>query len=146
MGQIMAECDCPREADCQAAQRCLAEKQDDLVKRLRAVNAYKAPDFSIPFVEPIKAEAADRIEALGREKREAALDALAAHGQAHDSYEAQLKAEARLAKAVEAMREAVKTWEQPHYGDMDTALDHGGEAMDLIRAVLAEIEGGKKDE
>jgi hypothetical protein len=40
---------------------------DDLVKRLRASNAYKAPDFAIPFVEPIKAEAADRIEALEAE-------------------------------------------------------------------------------
>jgi len=48
--------------------------------------------------------AADRIEALEREKREAALDALAAHGQAHDAYEAQLKAEARLAKAVEGKK------------------------------------------
>lgn len=25
MGQIMAECDCPREAECQAAGRCIAE-------------------------------------------------------------------------------------------------------------------------
>lgn len=98
---------------------------DDLVKFLRTSTS-----------AALNKAAADRIEALEREKREAALDALAAHGQAHDAYEAQLKAEARLVKAVEAMREAVKTWEQPHYGDMDTALDHGGEAMDLIRAAL----------
>lgn len=26
MGQIMAECDCPREAECQAAGRCIAEE------------------------------------------------------------------------------------------------------------------------
>jgi hypothetical protein len=37
---------------------------DDLVKRLRVSSAYKAPDFSTPFVEPLKAEAADRIEEL----------------------------------------------------------------------------------
>jgi hypothetical protein len=48
--------------------------------------------------------------------------------------------EARLGKAVRTMREAVTTWEQPHYGDMDTAVDHGSEAIDLIRATLAEIE------
>jgi len=27
MGQIMAECDCPREAECQAAGRCIAEER-----------------------------------------------------------------------------------------------------------------------
>lgn len=27
MGQIMAECDCPRQAECQNAERCLAEKE-----------------------------------------------------------------------------------------------------------------------
>lgn len=37
---------------------------DDLVKRLRLANAYKGPDFSTPFVEPVKLEAADRIEDL----------------------------------------------------------------------------------
>lgn len=37
---------------------------DNLVKRLRLANAYKGPDFSTPFVEPVKLEAADRIEEL----------------------------------------------------------------------------------
>lgn len=69
---------------------------NDLVKRLRRADEY----------EPLGHdgwEAADRIEQLEKEKREAALDAIAALGQAQDAYEAQLGAEAKLAKAVEAL-------------------------------------------
>ncbi len=49
----------------------------------------------------------DRIEWLERERREAALDALAAMGQAQEAYEAQLKAEATLTAQVEALRGAL---------------------------------------
>jgi len=54
---------------------------DDLVNRLRASNAYKAPDFSISFGEPIKAEAADRIEELEAENKLLSEGATVAHFQ-----------------------------------------------------------------
>ena len=47
--------------------------------------------------------AADRIEALVKARREDALELLAAHGQAQDAYEAQLKAEARAERLEEAL-------------------------------------------
>ena len=52
---------------------------DDLVKRLRLANAYKGPDFSTPFVEPVKQEAANRIEELEAKLAKAtkALEAIA---------------------------------------------------------------------
>lgn len=37
---------------------------DELIARLRVANAYKGPDFNTPIADPIKAAAADRIEAL----------------------------------------------------------------------------------
>jgi hypothetical protein len=92
---------------------------DDLVKRLRVPN---------PCCEEhhTQNEAADRIEALERERdnavinraawelaaREAALDALAAAGQAQEAYEAQLKAEAERDEA-KAMQECGCAYENP---------------------------------
>jgi hypothetical protein len=85
------------------------------LERERALDAKLLADTQalLDKAEVVMREAADRIQQLEREKREAALDALAAHGQAHDAYEAQLKAEAelaeckaRLGKAVEALGKA----------------------------------------
>jgi len=106
---------------------------DDLVKQWDA--AVSATQDATQHAFAVADKMADRIEALEREKREAALDALAAHGQAHDAYEAQLKAEARLAKAVEALRMALT---------YNTAMHRGAaEFNKRILATLAEIEGGK---
>lgn len=55
-----------------------------------------------PYEEGL-AKAQERIEELEAELRSMALDCLAADGQAQEAYEAQLAAEARLAKAVEAL-------------------------------------------
>jgi hypothetical protein len=134
---------------------------DDLVKRLLAANAYKAPDFSIPFVEPIKAEAADRIEALERERDEANEVIEKQSALLCDAYGADLdwdevlkqradhECKARLAKAVEALRfYAEGKWPEDYPGgvlhDVDgvTHIDYGHKAT----AMLAEIEGGKKDD
>jgi len=112
---------------------------DNLVKRLREMPTYSGEPKGPHWTPNL---AADRIEALEREKREAALDALAAHGQAHDAYEAQLKAEARLAKAVEALREIIARWDTPAWKEVEPT----GAVINRARAVLAEIEGGKKDE
>ena len=126
---------------------------DNLVKRLREMPTYSGEPKGPHWTPNL---AADRIEALEREKREAALDALAAHGQAHDAYEAQLKAEARLAKAVEALREiaaeaSVRVETKKHGGISHKKLYEGWRKLavkriDTARAVLAEIEGGKKDD
>lgn len=40
---------------------------NDLVKRLREADSYSNPNFVAPFVEPIKAEAANYIEELDRD-------------------------------------------------------------------------------
>ena len=51
--------------------------------------------------------------------------------------------EAKLAKAVEAMQEAIKLADLPHYGDREAALDNCFDAIDLLRAAVAELKGGK---
>jgi hypothetical protein len=50
------------------------------------------------------------------------------------------KAEEGRTKAIEAMKRAVFLWEQPHYGDNDTIIDHGSEAIDTLRTTLADLE------
>lgn len=75
---------------------------DDLVKRLRELDTWVETAHT-----PV--EAADRIEALEREKREAALDAIAAMGQAQEAYEAQLKAEAKV-EALERERDKARKY------------------------------------
>lgn len=91
----------------------------------------------LPFLRAAKA--ADRIEALEREKREAALDALAAAGQAQEAYEAQLKAEAKLAKAVEGLLLA-----RVHVANNEQGWSVGRASarsdLEIINATLAEIE------
>jgi chromosome segregation ATPase len=49
------------------------------------------------------------------------------------------KAEEGRRKAIEAMERAVFLWEQPHYGDDDTLIDHGSEAIDILRTTLADL-------
>jgi hypothetical protein len=49
------------------------------------------------------------------------------------------KAEEGRTKAIEAMKRAVFLWEQPHYGDDDTLIDHGSEAIDILRTTLADL-------
>ncbi len=138
---------------------------DDLVKRLRSL-----ADCDSRAGEPLgraMREAAARIEQLEREKREAALDALAAMGQAQEAYEAQLKAEA-CAEVLE--REAILDAKllADTQALLDTALevlrechdalrDHGKlyphmvkgftlDAQNRAAVVLAVLEGGKKDD
>lgn len=77
---------------------------DDLVRRLRELDTWVETAHT-----PV--EAADRIEALERERREAALDALAAMGQAQEAYEAQLKAEAK----VEQLERERDEWKSRHF-------------------------------
>ncbi len=118
---------------------------DDLVKRLDNLWAMLEEEGYYVKANTVTL-AKDRIEQLERERDEARAGNHAVNE--HEPTWAELTdcwrtrahaAEALLAKAVEVMTLAVKTWQQPHYGEMDTALDHGDDAMDLIRTVLAEI-------
>jgi hypothetical protein len=78
--------------------QALAELGD--VVRCRCHEAYRDRDLQDPQCQCDSMDAVRvvlaRIEALERERREAALDALAAMGQAQEAYEAQLKAEAKV--------------------------------------------------
>ena len=51
-------------------------------------------------------------------------------------------AEAKLAKAVEAMKMAVKMWQKSDNGDPNTRMDNCINAIVSIVPVLAELEGG----
>lgn len=109
---------------------------------------YVRADRIEALTEQLEAARADAKEAeayaeeLEKEKREAALDALAAYGQASDAYEVQLEAEAKLAKAVEALRfYSTQDVCYPRTGPVSFAgFDDNGRKA---RATLAEIEGEK---
>ena len=92
-------------------------KDDDLVKRLRKRKEFEFIDGykRIEWEDNDALEAADRIEEL----------------------------EAKLAKAVEAMQEAIKLADMPHYGDREDALDNCFDAIDLLRTTLSELNGDK---
>lgn len=45
--------------------------------------------------------------------------------------------EERLASIHRVAKEAIETHDQPHYGDVDTAMDHSADAIDLLRTALA---------
>ena len=51
--------------------------------------------------------------------------------------------EAKLAKAVQAMQEAIKLADMPHYGDREDALDNCFDAIVLLRTTLSELNGDK---
>lgn len=98
----------------------------------------------------IPTEAAAAIRELGAQKRELALDVLAASGQAQDAYEAQLEAEAklveceaRLGKAVDALKRLVSLNEDysPFGGEL--FQDRVERTWQKARTTLAEIEGEK---
>ncbi|MEY4863771.1 MAG: hypothetical protein RLZ51_1866 [Pseudomonadota bacterium] len=111
----------------------------------------------IPATSDAMADMLRRAEAAEAKAREAALDALAAAGQAQEAYEAQLKAEAKV-EAVEAERDAaIAALEESgrKRGETLALLDKAVVALrgrmhchdctcgecDHIRDVLAEIEG-----
>ena len=90
---------------------------DDLVKRLRKRQEFEFIDGykRIEWEDDDALEAADRIEEL----------------------------EAKLAKAVQDMQEAIKLADMPHYGDREDALDNCFDAIDLLRTTISELNGDK---
>jgi hypothetical protein len=127
---------------------------DDLVKRLNEWIEWEVLGVTASDIIPIR----DRIEALERE-RETLVQAHDAMVETlRESGRKRIAAEARLAKAVEALRpfaEALKGNYSHQSDDLLISMGHGKDDLrwilplgDFRRAVatLAEIEGGKKDE
>jgi hypothetical protein len=124
--------------------RSIAELQD--IVRCRCHPAYKDRGLHDPDCECDSAEAvqvvADRIKELEADLRKMALDYLAAEGQAAEAYQAQLAAEAKLAKAVDSL-----DWIGNHMV-MSMALneDHLCRMMkQCARTTLAELKGETDD-
>jgi hypothetical protein len=80
----------------------------------------------------------ERIEELEADIRKMALDYLAADGQAAEAYQAQLAAEHKLAKAVEAL-ERIASGE--FSGRMLTSMPPQDAAQYFARTTLAEMKG-----
>ena len=81
-----------------------------LVERLRELAKQDADVF--PVEDSINTLAADRIEALEAEKREAALEALAAQSQAFEHYERIKALEKELAATKERLSEERDIWDR----------------------------------
>jgi len=79
-------------------------------------------------------EASHRIEELEEGNKELTLQLLATSGQAADALD-------KLAKAVEAMKMAVKMWQKPDNEDPNIRMDNCINAIISIVPVLAELEG-----
>lgn len=109
---------------------------DYLVKRARHNALADMPHFaSVELIEAL----ADRIEELEADLRKMALDLIAADGQAAEAYQAQLAAEAKLAKAVDVIDWALICWDaHDTYGCMMQ-----GDWVSDARTTLAELKGEK---
>ncbi|EDM70796.1 hypothetical protein RAZWK3B_15403 [Roseobacter sp. AzwK-3b] len=108
---------------------------DDLVKRLRAFDCITMEGCG----DDLRHAAADRIEGLEAELREARMQSLSDLGQAHDAYQARLEAETKLAKAVGALGD-IYDGEPEWPDDPKKELDW---CRNRARATLAELEAEK---
>ncbi len=97
---------------------------DDLVKRLR---------FGALTYDDYMWKAADRIEALERERDDARAYAAEVRMREKRAEDARIAAEARLAKAVEALDRLARLGNEPHFGNSKGNV--------IARATLAEIGG-----
>lgn len=108
---------------------------DDLIKRLR---------FN-EWLDPILPEAADSIEELEREQSRlhTQCDGLMQAGM--NNGQALILAEAKLAKAVESIKQSIKLWEK--YDDTELKWDRGYkldsayDGFELLCKALVELEG-----
>jgi hypothetical protein len=122
----------------------------ELIARLRGACYLAFDDGTNDF--GTAPEAADRIEELEAKlaQMQRTLDWTEERAKAYRDGREMMghkwaKAEEGRRKAIEAMERAVFLWEQPHYGDNDTIIDHGSEAIDTLRAIFAEIKGESHD-
>jgi len=101
--------------------------KDRIVAHRSAPDVYDPPTFD---------QMANRIEELEDEMREMALDLMAADGQAAEAYQAQLEAEDKLAKAVEALEKLARLGNGDRYGNSDGNM--------IARTTVAELKGDKQ--
>jgi hypothetical protein len=116
---------------------------DDLVKMCWRLSKYVHAELSGIDLERI----ANRIERLEAALRKMALDYLAAEGQAAEAYQAQLEVEAKLAKAVAALKRSAEGWSNALELNI-IASQHrtsAGILRDEARSVLAELKGETDD-
>lgn len=83
--------------------------------------------------------AADRIEDLIAENKRLGQQCEGLMQAGMNNGQALIIAEAKLAKAVEAIKQSIKEWESPHYGDEDIKINNGVTGFYLLRTVLAEL-------
>ena len=117
------------------------ELNKTLIARLRKVDEY----------EPLGHdgwEAADRIEqlvatneALVKARREDALELIAAHGQAQEAYEAQLKAEARAERLEARCKALIAAYYKANW--LRTA-DYHGDECDCLRCHVDHLDAALK--
>jgi multidrug efflux pump subunit AcrA (membrane-fusion protein) len=112
---------------------------DDLAKMCWRLSKYVHAQLSGIDLERI----ANRIERLEAALRNMALDYLAAEGQAAEAYQAQLEAEAKLAKAVEALEYADRMVRIDLFRMTDFNCEDFSQAVvdtgERIKATLAEL-------
>lgn len=97
----------------------------DLINRLRDLGDHAAFEPHMHHV------AADRIEELERKNAEMNL----LYSEVKDGLEA------KLANAVGSIKQAIKLWEGPTYGDREYKLDNAYDGFELLCTTLAELEG-----
>jgi DNA repair exonuclease SbcCD ATPase subunit len=108
---------------------------DDLVKRLHSFDCITMDGCG----RKLRHEAAARIEELEADLRKMALDYLAAQGQAAEAYQAQLAAEDKLNKAIDALEKV-----QAFVRDLEPHADQGHTLVPALREAcetLAELKG-----
>jgi hypothetical protein len=100
---------------------------------------YQVPDYeSMAAIVQEHEQMADRIEELEADLRKMALDCMAVDWQAAEAYQAQLAAEAKLAKAAKAL-ERIASGE--FSGRMLTSMPPQDAAQHFSRTALAELKG-----
>ena len=86
-------------------------------------------------------QAARRIEELEADLRKMALDCMAVDWQAAEAYQAQLAAEAKLAKAMKALAQIGKTYT----ADKSRLIHSDLWIIEMVQTTLAELKGETND-
>ena len=112
---------------------------DDLVKRLKimARDIEMWEKLAWGSDSALMREAAARIQELEAKLRKSALQELSALGQASEAYQAQLAAEAKLERAVEALAKIKQTYR----GDAHRLIHGDRQIIEIADAILAELKG-----
>jgi hypothetical protein len=108
-------------------------------KMLRSLGDVEELEAKLKWADEISNIQANRIEELEADLRKMALDYLAAEGQAAEAYQAQLVAEVKLQKAIDALEKV-----QAFVRDLEPHADQGHTLVPALREAcetLAELKG-----